>query len=65
MALAVAVAVQVVTLWVMAQMAVAQVAQEMEVLMEALDNLELLELAAAVAEPITEHVLELVEAELV
>jgi len=61
----VAVAVQVVTLWVMAQMAVAQVAQEMEVLMEALDNLELLELAAAVAEPITEHVLELVEAELV
>jgi len=46
-------------------MAVAQVAQEMEVLMEALDNLELLELAAAVAEPITEHVLELVEAELV
>ena len=58
-------AVQVVTLWVMVQMAVAQVEQEMEVLMEALDNLELLELVVAVVEPITEHVLELAEAELV
>jgi hypothetical protein len=63
MALAVAVAVQVVTQWATDQTVVAQVAQEMEVRMELLDSLDKMVLAVAVAVQIMETAQDLVETE--